>query len=117
MKHRPLGMVILVTRAGGMGYLKKGGSTMFRKKKWMIEECVLRWQLPSSYLALDVYFAEGRSPKAIEESGGLSDFHSIGLIVDDALRTVGLEKFTTDVIVVEAKLISEESQCNVSIPV
>jgi hypothetical protein len=71
----------------------------------------------SSYLTLDVYFAEGSSPESLEESGGFANFYSIGPSFDDALCTVGLKKFTTDIIVVEAKLISEESQCDISIPV
>jgi hypothetical protein len=66
-------------------------------------------------LAFDVYFPEGSGTKALEKSSSLSNFHSVGLVLDNVLRTVALEEFTTDVIVVEAKLVSEEAKCNISI--
>jgi hypothetical protein len=66
-------------------------------------------------LALDVYFPEGSGTKALENSGSFSNLDSVGLDLDSILRTVRLEEFTTDVIVVEAKLVSEEAKRNVSI--
>jgi hypothetical protein len=66
-------------------------------------------------LALDVYFPEGSSTKALEKSGSFSNLDSVGLGLDSILHTVRLEEFTTDVIVVEAKLVSEEAKRNVSI--
>jgi hypothetical protein len=76
---------------------------------------MLRGPWVFSYLAFDVYFPKGSGTKALEKRCSLPNLHSIGLGLDDVLRTVGLEEFTTDVIVVEAKLVSEEAERNVSI--
>jgi hypothetical protein len=65
-------------------------------------------------LAFDVYFAKSGGAKAFEECCSLSNLYSTS-VVDDALRTVGLEKFTTRLIAFEAKLVSEETECDVSI--
>jgi hypothetical protein len=74
-----------------------------------------RW-CACSYLTLDIYFPKGSGTKSLEKGRSLPNLHSIGLF-DDGLRTVGHEEFTTDVIVVEAKLVSEEAERDVSIPV
>jgi hypothetical protein len=104
-----------VTYAWGVGY---------RKEIWDInapglgkngKKGALRGRRVSSYLALDVYFPEGSGTKALENSGSFSNLDSVGLDLDNILRTVGLEKFTTNVIVVEAKLVSEEAKRNISI--
>jgi hypothetical protein len=66
-------------------------------------------------LAFDVYFAKCGGTKAFEESGGLSDLHSTSVIINDALCTMRFEEITARFIVFEAKLVSEETQCDVSI--
>jgi ribulose-5-phosphate 4-epimerase/fuculose-1-phosphate aldolase len=58
---------------------------------------------------------EGGGSEAFEEVGAVAHLHSTSLVIDDALGTVGLEKFTAELIVFEAKLISEEAKCNISI--
>lgn len=66
-------------------------------------------------MALDVYFAERGSTKAFEKSGGFANFHSTGVFVHDALCAMRIEEFTARIIVFKAKLVSEESECDVSI--
>ena len=70
-----------------------------------------------SNLPFDVYFAESLRPKALKETCSLSNLHSeLRIAVHYAvLRAVGFEELATRVIVLEAELISEEAQRNVSI--
>jgi hypothetical protein len=65
-------------------------------------------------LAFDVYFAKSGGAESFEKRRSLSNLYSTS-VVDDTLRTVRLEKFTTRVIAFEAKLVSEETECDVSI--
>lgn len=86
------------------------------------EKVVCRNGCGGSYLAFDVYFAKCGGTKALEECGSVSNFHTelhaivfVGFLLDDILCTMGFDKFTTRIIVVEAEFVSEESQCYVSI--
>lgn len=76
---------------------------------------ILHWLVGSSYLTLDVYFAKCCSAESLEKRGGFTNLHAIGRVVDYVLCTVGDQEFTADLIIVEAKLISEETQGDVSI--
>jgi hypothetical protein len=71
----------------------------------------------SSYLALDVYFAKSGGTKAFKKRGGLADLHSTlrAILLDGALCAVGLDEFTASFIVFEAKFVSEETKCYISI--
>jgi hypothetical protein len=67
-------------------------------------------------LAFDIYFAESGGTQSLEHGGGVTDLHSmvyavflVGLLFEAVLGAMGFEKFTTRLIVVEAKLISEEA--------
>jgi hypothetical protein len=78
----------------------------------------------SSYLALDVYFAEGSGTKLLKKRCAFADFYSVlfpGLLVelflDDVLGAMRLEEFTADFIVVESELISKEAQGDTNVTV
>ena len=73
-----------------------------------------------SYLAFDVYFTERRGTKVLEERCTFSDLDSKLVAVfrfDEVLRTVGIEKFTTCFIVLEAKFVSNETKGNMRVSV
>jgi hypothetical protein len=76
----------------------------------------------ASYLAFDVYFAEGCLAKAFKNTGGFSYFHADGLPAlvvslsfENMLCTMGFEKFTASIVVVEAELIREEAKRDIHI--
>lgn len=76
-----------------------------------------------SNLALDVYFAEGGCTKTFEEGCCLSNLHSslgtnlIHFRIDNGFGAVGFEKFTTRLIILKAKFVSEEAKSDTSIAV
>jgi hypothetical protein len=65
------------------------------------------------YLALNVYFAEGRSSELFEVVSSFPQLHTellVALVFNNTLGTVRLEEFTAHVIVVEAELVSKEAK-------
>jgi|SRR5690242_13556321 len=78
----------------------------------------------NSYLAFDVYFAEGARTKLLEQRRTLANFHSIlpagllvGLLFDDSLGAMRLEEFTACFIVVEGELISQKAQRDTNVTI
>lgn len=78
----------------------------------------------SSYLALDVYFAEGSGTKLFEKRCTFADLYSVlfaGFLVEllfhDILGAMRFEKFTAYFIVVESELISKEAQSDTNVTV
>lgn len=69
-------------------------------------------------LAFDVYFFESTGTQMLKMSGGFANFHAELVAffgVDYMLCTMGLEEFTTCLIIIEAKFVSEETQRNLRI--
>jgi hypothetical protein len=78
----------------------------------------------SSYLALDVYFAEGSGTELLKKRCTFANLYSVlfpGLIVelllDVVLGAMRLEEFTAYFIVVESELISKEAQSDTNVTV
>jgi hypothetical protein len=69
-------------------------------------------------LALDVYFAECRRAKALELGCSVSDFYTVlivAFVFNNVLHAVGFDKITAYFVIVEAKLISQESKGDICI--
>jgi len=71
----------------------------------------------TSYLALDVYFAECSSTKLLEPGCGLAELHSelvtaflVRFLLDEVLGAMRIEEFTTRFVVIECELIGQESK-------
>lgn len=78
----------------------------------------------SSYLTLDVYFAERSGTQLFKMRRSFTDLHPVllagffvELLLDHILGAMRLEEFTTYCIVVEAELISQEAQSDTNITV